>query len=147
MNGSLRWKVILGVVLAFLAGGASGFFCAAIYARHAIVEFHQPGVASARMKEHLRRQLDLTPEQEAKVAPVADKMAGQLEQIRGETGQRVRQTFEDAHKQIAAFLTPEQKSRLDEMEKHHHSMRVQMHHGPHPGGPDDGMPPPPPPGP
>ncbi len=144
MNGSLRWKVILGVVLAFLAGGASGFFCAAFYARHVMVEFHHPGMASARMKEHLRRQLDLTAEQEAKISPIADKMAGQLEQIRKETGQRVRHTFEDAHKEIAEFLTPEQKTRLAEMEKRHRSMRMEMRHGGHHGPPaDDGGPPPP----
>ncbi len=143
MNGSLRWKVLVGVVLAFLAGGASGFYFATIHEHRMIAELHDSGMASARMKEHLRRQLGLTPDQEAKIAPIVEKTAMQLEQIRGETGQRVRQSFEDAHKQIAAFLTPEQKNRLAEMEKRRRAMRTQMHHGPHPGGPNDGMPPPP----
>ena len=140
MNGSLRWKVIASVVLAFLAGAASAVFVGALYAHHVTLEIHQPSLASARMKEHLRRQLDLTPEQEAKISPIVEKMTAQLEQIRGETGQRVRQTFEEAHKQLAQYLTPEQKNRLAEMEKRHHAMRI--HHGPHPGGPEGDMPPP-----
>src|SRR3954468_11837591 len=134
MNGSLRWKVLIGVLLAFLAGGMSGFFFATIQARHVFIEFHRPGLASERMKEHLRRQLNLTPEQEAKISPTIDKMSAQLEQIRSETGQRVRKTMQDAHHEMAGVLTDEQRKQLQQMEKRHREWH--LHRGAHPPPPD-----------
>jgi hypothetical protein len=139
VNGSLRWRLIVGALLVFLAGGMSGFFYAT-HARHIFIEVHQPGAVSTRMKEHLRRQLNLTPEQEAKIAPIAEKMAAQLEQIRGETGDRVRKTMQEAHQQISGYLNDDQRKALAQMEEEHR--RGRFHHGMHP--PPGGMPPPPP---
>jgi Spy/CpxP family protein refolding chaperone len=136
VNGSLRWKLIAGVLLAFLAGGMSGFFFAT-HARNVSIEFHQQGLLSVRMKEHLRRQLNLTPEQEAKISPIVEKMAAQLEEVRSESGARVRKTMQDAHQEIAGFLTEEQKKELAQMEERHRSWH--MHHGMHPS-PDGEMP-------
>jgi Spy/CpxP family protein refolding chaperone len=138
VNGSLRWKLIAGVLLAFLAGGMSGFFFAT-HARHVFVEFHQPGLFSMRMKEHLRRQLNLTPEQEAKISPIVEKMSGQLEQIRTETGDRVRKTMQDAHHEMEGLLTEQQRQELGRMEERHRTWH--LHRGPHPP-PEGRMPPP-----
>jgi len=141
VNGSLRWKLILGVLLAFLAGGMSGFFFAT-HTRPVFIEFQQPGLASMRMKEHLRQQLNLTPDQEKKISPIVEKMAAQLEQIRGETGDRVRKTMRDAHQEMQGLLTEEQKKELAQMEERHRTWH--MHRGMHPPPPDGAMPPPPP---
>ena len=101
MNGSLKGKLIVGFILVFVAGAMTGTFFAALHARHVFVEFHGPGMVASRMKERLRSELKLTPEQEAKISPIVDKMAAQLEQIRKETGQRVHQTFMDAHREMS----------------------------------------------
>jgi hypothetical protein len=140
VNGSLRWKLIIGALLVFLAGGMSGFFFASMHG-HVFIEFHQPDQMSMRMKEHLRHQLNLTPEQEAKISPIVEKMAGQLEQIRGETGDRVRKTMQDAHHEMEGLLNNEQKKELAQMEERHRAS-FHMHHGMHP--PEGEMPPPPP---
>jgi len=142
VNGSLRWKLIAGVLLAFLAGGMSGFFFATMHARHVFVEFHQPGLVSMRMREHLRQQLNLTPDQERKISPMVEKMAAQLEQIRSETGDRVRKTMQDAHHEMEGVLTEEQKKELAQMEERHRTWH--LHRGMHPPPPEDRMPPPPP---
>ena len=71
------------------------------------------------MKEHLRVELSLTPEQVGKVSPIVDKTASQLQEIRRDTGRRVHEIMAEAHKEIAANLTDEQKQKLQQIEERH----------------------------
>ena len=118
MNGALKWKLIAGFVLVFLAGGATGVFVSATTA-HRFIGAHRHGFAAQAMKNRLQRQLQLTDEQMAKISPIVEKAGAQLEQIRGETGRRVRDTIAEAHREIAPNLTPEQQERLKKMETRH----------------------------
>jgi len=128
MNQALRWKLIAGFILVFVAGGISGAFLGGLYARHLFFGFHQPEQIGARMKERLRAELNLTPEQLAKVSPIIDKTAVQLRDIRRDTGRRVHETIAEAHRQMAANLTDEQRQKLQQIEERHRRWR---HHGFH----------------
>lgn len=139
MNGSLKWKLVAGFLLVFIAGAMTGFFLASMHARRMFGEFHQPNLVAARMNARLRSELNLTPEQAAAIAPIVQKMAGQLEQIRTETGRRVHQTFMDSHREMATHLTEEQRKKMQEMQTRHRAFH--MHHGAH--GPEEEGPPPP----
>lgn len=119
MSRALQWKLILGFVLVFVAGGMTGAFFGASHARHIFFEGHRGGMMSERMRDHLRRQLNLTPEQVAKISPIIDKTAAQLEQIRRDTGRRVHETFAEAHQQMAVNLTDEQRVKLQKIESRH----------------------------
>ena len=143
MNRSLQWKLIAGFILVFIAGAMSGFFFASMQARRMFGEFHQPTLVAARMKERLRTELNLTPEQVAAISPILEKSATQLEQIRMETGRRVHQTFMDSHREMAMHLTGEQRNKLQEMQTRRHSFHRLPGgpHGPPPGG-EEGPPPP-----
>jgi Spy/CpxP family protein refolding chaperone len=125
MNGALKWKLIAGFVLVFVAGGIAGAAFGGFYARHLFFDFHRPGRVADRMKERLRTELRLTPEQVAKVSPIVDKTAAQLRQIRRDTGRRVHELMMDAHKQIAVNLTDEQRQKLQQIEERHR----RWHHG------------------
>src|SRR4029450_10457147 len=138
MNGALKWKLVAGFVLVFVAGGIAGAALGGFYARHLFFEFHRPGRVGDRMKERLRTELRLTPDQVAKVSPIVDKTAVQLKKIRRDTGQRVHEIMIEAHKEIAANLTDEQRQKLQQIEERHRSWRHR--HGPH-----DLVPAPPPP--
>jgi hypothetical protein len=81
------------------------------------------------MKERLRAELSLTPEQVAKVSPIVDKTAAQLKEIRRDTGQRVHEIMTEAHKEIAANLTDEQRQKLQQIEERHRQWR--HHQGSH----------------
>jgi len=116
MNRALKWKLIVGFILVFLAGGMTGAFITASQTFHFLFGPHHPGFSAERMRSRLRWQLHLTDEQLAKISPVIDKAAAQLETIRMETGQRVRETFAETHREIAADLTPEQRAKLQKME-------------------------------
>ena len=80
------------------------------------------------MKEHLRAELSLTPEQVGKVSPIVDKTASQLQEIRRDTGRHVHEIMAEAHKEIAANLTDEQKQKLQQIEERHR--RWHHRHGP-----------------
>src|SRR5882724_10506298 len=116
MNSALKWKLIAGFVLVFLAGGATGVFVSATTAHH-FFGAHRRGFAAQAMKNRLQWQLRLTDEQMAKISPIIEKTGTQLEEIRGDTGKRVRETIAQAHRDIAPILTPEQKDRLQQMEQ------------------------------
>jgi len=81
------------------------------------------------MKERLRTELRLTPEQVAKVSPIVDKTAAQLQGIRRDTGRRVHEIMAEAHKEIAVNLTYEQRQKLQQIEEQHRRWRHR--HGPH----------------
>jgi Spy/CpxP family protein refolding chaperone len=134
MNQVLKWKLIAGFLLVFVAGGIAGAALGGFYARHLFFEFHHPRLVGARMKERLRTELSLTPEQVAKVSPIVDKTAAQLQEIRRDTGRRVHEIMADAHKEIAANLTDEQRQKLQQIEERHRRWRHR--HGPHDFAPE-----------
>jgi Spy/CpxP family protein refolding chaperone len=123
MNQALKWKLIAGFILVFVAGAISGAFLGGLYARHLFFGFHHPEQIGARMKERLRTELKLTPEQVAKISPIIDKTAAQLRDIRRETGRRVHETMAEAHRQMAANLTDEQRQKLQQIEERHRRWR------------------------
>ena len=119
MNRALQWKLIVGFILVFIAGGISGAFLGGLYARHHFFAFHRPELIGGRMKERLRAELNLTPEQVAKISPIIDKTAAQLRDIRRDTARRVHETIAEAHRQMAVNLTDEQRQKLQQIEERH----------------------------
>jgi len=129
MNRALQWKLIAGFILVFVAGGITGAFLGGLYARHLFFEFHRPEQIGARMKERLRAELNLTPEQVAKISPIIDKTTLQLRGIRRDTARHVHETIADAHKQMATILTDEQRQKLQQIQERHRRWR--HHRFPH----------------
>jgi len=128
MNRALQWKLIVGFILVFIAGGITGAFVGGSYARHHFFAFHRPELIGGRMKERLRAELNLTPEQVAKISPIIDKTTVQLRDIRRQTARRVHETIADAHRQMAPTLTEEQRQKLQQMEaRHRHWRRHRLH--------------------
>ena len=129
MNQALKWKLIAGFILVFVAGGISGAFLGGLYARHLFFGFHHPEQIGARMEERLRTELNLTPEQVAKISPIIDKTALQLREIRQETARNVHETIAEAHRQMAVNLTDEQRQKLQQIEERHRRWRHRRFNG------------------
>src|SRR5438552_16105169 len=107
MNRALQWKLIAGFILVFIAGGVTGAFVAASHARHMFIQSHNAALMAQRMRERLRSELKLTPEQVEQITPIINNSTAQLEQIRMETGRKVHETFMQAHRDMAAHLSEE----------------------------------------
>ena len=135
MNRALQWKLIAGFLLVFIAGGITGAFVGGSYARYHFFELHHPERIGGRMKERLRSELNLTPEQVAKISPIIDKTTAQLRDIRRDTGRRVHETIADAHQQMATQLTDEQRQKLKQMEERHRRWRQRRFHDSSPEAP------------
>jgi Spy/CpxP family protein refolding chaperone len=143
MNRELKWKFGLAFLLVFVAGGMTGAFFGIHGVRyHLMLGPPHSGDVPDRMREHLRRSLGLTADQEKKVGPIVDATSTKLESIRVETAERVRNVMEESKKEIAPLLTPEQQTKLDKLESEHRKMMV--HHGFLPPPPPKDQPPPPP---
>jgi Spy/CpxP family protein refolding chaperone len=128
VSDSLKWKLALAFLLVFVAGGMTGAFVGIHGLRHhVILGPPHSGDVPDRMREHLRRTLGLTAEQEKKVGPIVETTSAKLEAIRVETAERVRKVMEESKKEIAPLLTPEQQTKLDKLESEHRKMM--MHHG------------------
>ena len=123
MNKALQWKLIAGFLLVFVARGVTGAFIGGSYARHHFFELHHPERIGGRMKERLRADLNLTPEQLAKISPIIDKTTTQLRDIRRDTRHRVREIIGDAHRQMGTELTDEQRQKLKQIEERHRHWR------------------------
>jgi len=118
MNTALKWKLTVAFLLAFLAGGATGGFLAARQARHLRAHFAHPHPwLVERMRSRMQAELDLTPEQIEKTAPILDRAASELEKVRAETGARVRQIMAEANRALGPELTDAQRAKLDVLGK------------------------------
>ena len=76
--------------------------------------------------EHLTKELDLTPDQQAKVAPIVDQAKPQIKAIHQEAMERTRAVMENATAQIRPLLTPEQQVKFDAVKKAHEDMMNAM---------------------
>src|SRR6185437_15604199 len=119
MNGALKWKLVAGFFLVFVAGGIAGAALGGWYTRHLVIESHRPARMGDRMKERLRTELRLTPEQTAKISPIIDKTTAQLRQMRRDTRQRVHEIMMGVHNEISVNLTEEQRQKLQQIEEQH----------------------------
>jgi Spy/CpxP family protein refolding chaperone len=91
------------------------------------------------MKQRLRAELKLTPEQMQQISPIIDHSASQLKTKREQTMRDIHQIFEQTHREMQPFLTPEQRTKLEELEKRHRDLLHRhglMGPGP-PPSPDD----------
>ena len=130
MNSALKWKLAFAFLLVFIAGVTTGCLFGALHLkkRHIIGPPHSGDVAG-RMREHFRKALDLTAEQETNILPIIDATATKLEAIRIETAERVRAVMEESKREIAPQLSPEQQKKLEKLEAHHR--KIMIHHGFH----------------
>ena len=127
MNSGLKWKLAFAFLLVFLAGIMTGTLLSHIHIKRRFLGPPHSGDVAGRMREHLRRGLDLTPEQEAKILPIVESTSAKLEAIRVETAERVRAVMAESKREMAPQLSPEQQEKLEKLEAHHR--RVLLHHG------------------
>ena len=128
MNSSLKGKLALAFLLVFVAGVATGAFLGLHHlTHHIILGPPHSGDVPDKMREHFRRALGLTAEQESKIAPIIDATSAKLETIRVETAERVRNVMEESKRQVAPLLTPEQQKKLEKLGSEHRKMM--LHHG------------------
>jgi hypothetical protein len=127
MSMGLKWKLAFAFLLVFVAGITTGGLLSTLHVQRHFLGPPNSGEMGNRMREHLRRALDLTPEQAARIAPIVDATSAKLEAIRVETAQRVRNAMDESERQISPELSPEQQEKLKKLKREHH--KIMIHHG------------------
>lgn len=81
--------------------------------------------------ERTMDELNLTPEQKAKVQPIVDQATPQIESIRRDAMQKTKAIVDNAMAQIRPMLTPDQQKKLDEAQNDRRGGRGghRMHRG------------------
>jgi hypothetical protein len=122
MSRFSQWKTIGYAAAIFIAGGISGGALGVYEAKSSL--FSPPGERemALHMRNRLKARLGLSPDQMAKINPIIDNAASELRSIRVETWQRLNKVFDDSYAQVSAVLTPEQRTKLDEMQKERRAM-------------------------
>ncbi len=69
-----------------------------------------------KMQDSLKTKLGLTDEQFAKVRPILDQTAQEIQKIHGRTMQDIEAAIRRSHDELAQYLTVEQKEKLKEID-------------------------------
>jgi hypothetical protein len=144
MNKSWWIKGALYAVLIFLAGAVTGTLLAPWLGR-TFMRPAQPRELAFHMLDRLQSSLHLTDEQKAKIKPIIEATAADMETIRRQTAARVHQRIAQTNGQISALLSPEQKIQFKKIEEEHRQRLREFHqrHRHHLELPPDAPPPPP----
>ena len=125
------WKVIFAFVGVFIAGAIFGGLFTLRAAGRVFSKLPPPAVAGpapkakapaappigVAMMRQLTQKLKLTPEQKEKIRPIVARAGADLQRLRRENLQDTTRVMERMHEDIAASLTPEQRSELEQMRK------------------------------
>jgi Spy/CpxP family protein refolding chaperone len=120
------WKVILAFLGVFLAGAVFGGFISMRAAKRFMGNAtpREPGAPggqfSPQILKRLTERLGLTPEQQEKIRPILKQTEEEMRRLRQAGFRETIAVAEHMNEQMAALLTPEQKTKLDAM---HQEMR------------------------
>lgn len=134
MSSARSIKIICYVLLIFIGGFATGLLVAPAIGRR-FLRPPPPEELSRHMLSRLQSRLGLTAEQEAKVQPILESTAAEMEAMRRATAEKVAARISQTNREISSLLTPEQQKELEAMERERHA---RLHGGP---PPDDSPPP------
>jgi Spy/CpxP family protein refolding chaperone len=146
MSPFSQWKTIAYAAAIFVAGGISGGALGVYVTKSHLQAPPREQELALRMKTRLQNKLGLTPDQAAKIDPIVDNAAKDLRDLRARTFQGVNKIFEDTYSQISTILTPEQRAKLEQMQKERRDMMQthwqegRHHPGESPGDADHGGP-------
>jgi Spy/CpxP family protein refolding chaperone len=115
MTKASSLKIVLYAALIFVAGLFIGVI-AGPRALRAFLHPPTPAEMSSHILARLQSRLSLTPEQTAQIKPVVEQTASEIDAIREATTKDISDRIAESNSKIAAFITPEQKAKLDRME-------------------------------
>ncbi len=145
-------KPWLFIAVIFIAGAITG---AALTMGFGPPFRHNPLQAMNKLwMSRLTQELNLTPDQQAKIQPIVTDSADQMQKVRRDQFEQMTKIIDATNKAIAAILTPDQQQKLAKMESEMDQNRDKMfpghkrmhEYGGPPGGPGQHwpmMPPPP----
>src|SRR5262245_2418969 len=141
-----KTRIALYLALIFVAGGIAGAGIRSAWQPSRMPPQRPREDFANHIFNQIRERLALTPEQIEKVEPVFRKGFEDVRAIQDRSLKEVQAAVKRNHEEIGKLVTPEQRQKLEEMDREHEKAfreRRGRRHGPGgPGGPGPGGPPP-----
>ena len=118
-------KPILGIVLVFLLGAASGAFITNMYECSKRASITRGG-SEARENMYMKRltdKLDLSEQQQAQIRAIVHESYAEIRQIRKQYQPHIRLLLEQRQSRINTLLKPDQQTRFRQFTAEHTSHR------------------------
>jgi hypothetical protein len=112
-----KWKLWMGMLLIFIAGGAVGAIGTGLFVKHKIVSIIEEGqpVVEKLAVRILSRRLDLTADQKSETARIIRETQQRLQAIRLRVRPEALEIITTGKEDIKALLDPDQKKTLDQL--------------------------------
>jgi len=117
MTSPNKLKLGLYVLVLFLAGGASGALISWQICRRTPVAPLPAAEIGGRLRARFQSRLNLSPEQMQQISPLIDQAMRRVEAIRTENASQVFANVSNLHEQVLQVLTPDQKTKFEELER------------------------------
>jgi Spy/CpxP family protein refolding chaperone len=111
-----KMKLVLALLAMFLLGAISGAGLA-LFCHPQFFPLPRPEEMQKHMMSFLTSRLNLTPDQQEKIQPIAADFANQAETLHAQSMNQFSQLFVATDSRIAEILTPDQKVLLDQLAK------------------------------
>ncbi|MEA2338418.1 MAG: motif family protein [Thermoanaerobaculia bacterium] len=117
MSSNTRTAAVVVVIVAFAAGILVGVAGDHLYLIRSgrLFPRHTSRFAADRMAEHLRRELQLTPQQKTQVQQIIEKHRAKIDAMMSNVRPQVRAELDATNKEIETILTPEQKTKFADL--------------------------------
>lgn len=132
----MRWTTILLLVVSFFSGALIGAGVTARAIQKAVEQRLKPSNWKPRTMDWLDKQLDLTPEQEAKIEPKVKTMVDQLVALQSDADAQRKQIIAELLIAINDDLTAEQQTTIREVIRKNAKGQNPLIHGRELGGGD-----------
>ena len=138
MSTSPRAAAALLIAGALLAGVVLGIAGDRAWLWHTrqLMPRHPPRLGT--LVEHLDRQLNFTPQQKQAVTQIVERHRERIEALSASIRPQMRAELDATNAEIEKLLTPEQRTKFQQLQQRHINRRRQR-------GVERGLPPPPPP--
>ncbi len=115
MKALRQWKVLLGLLVVFLAGITIGSVGTLRYVQKRYEERANPDNWGPRTMTWLRTELQLSPEQETQIRPSVDRTVGELVALHDKAETERKDIFLRMLVEVTQYLTPQQHEKLKSM--------------------------------
>jgi hypothetical protein len=117
MNSIARWKIVVSLVVIFLAGSITGALFTIAIAKHEVRRQSDPTQWFQLTMQRWKTRLRLTPAQEEKLKPIVQETVEELRTLRASDLRQTDEILARARTRIEPELTPEQRIRLQKMQE------------------------------
>lgn len=115
MRNLTRAKLIVYLAAIFLAGAVGGTFLGLRIGRQ--MNSHPPRNMARHFRDTLQTQLKLSEAQLQQIDPLLQKRSDEMKAIHRASMKQIGETLQKSDEEIAQFLSPEQKLKLEAMEQ------------------------------